>query len=222
MNIKSSWYLLLNKYINDILKQLEIQENKLIEEKNNIEIFPKRENIFRCLNYFEFNETRVVILGQDPYHGKNQATGLCFGVNTRPPPSLKNIAKELKNDLNINLNDYTLEKWAKQKILLLNSALTVLENKPGSHIKLWHKFTDTIVNKLNENNNSIIFVAWGAFAYNKLKFINTEKHSLIVSSHPSPLSVYKKFKEFPAFDGSNPFSKINNILLEKGLDEIVW
>ena len=171
---------------------------------------------------FELEDTKVVIIGQDPYHGVNQATGLCFGINnnTKIPPSLKNIAKELKNDLNIELKDYTLEYWAKQGILLLNSSLTVTKGKPGSHIQKWNKFTSFIIDELNKLNTSIIFVAWGSFAHNKLKDINLEKHKLLVSSHPSPLSVYKQYKSYPAFNGSKPFSKINNLLLENNKIQI--
>ena len=193
---------------NDKLKNL-IKENNI-----NLDVFPKLNNIFRCFSYFELNETKILLLGQDPYHGANQATGLCFGIeNGVPvPPSLRNIIKELKEDLNISLTDYSLDKWAKQNILLLNSSLSVNEGKPNSHAKIWSDFTEFIIEKLNNCNHSIIFVAWGAFAYNKLKNINTSKHYLIVSSHPSPLSVYKKYKTFPAFQGSKPFSQINEIL----------
>ena len=210
--IKSTWKtVILNKNVHIILNEL-----------TNNNIFPKYNDIFKCFNYFDIKETRVVILGQDPYHSPNQATGLCFGVNHKPPPSLKNIEKELLNDLNIKLSDYSLEKWAKQGILLLNSALTVIEGKPSSHIKLWNDFTNHIIEKLNEQENSIIFVAWGAFAHNKLINIDTQKHYLLVSSHPSPLSVYKKYKTYPAFYGSKPFSKINNILIENNKSIINW
>ena len=214
-NIKQSWKTLFTKYNNKYETKNKSLNNILDSLKNSqFNIYPKVENIFKCFEYFESNETKVLILGQDPYHGLNQATGLCFGINENLiiPPSLKNIIKELKNDLNINLTNNSLENWAQQKILMLNASLTVIEKKPNSQATLWFDFTDFIIDELNKNEESIIFVAWGAFAHNKLKNIDTSKHYLIVSSHPSPLSVYKKYKTFPAFQGSKPFSQINEIL----------
>lgn len=208
---------------NNFLDQLIERRKKLLDE-GNIKIFPEHENIFRCFNYFNLTDTKIVILGQDPYHGPDQATGLAFGINNKfqKPPSLKNIEKELLNDLNIKLTDQTLEKWAKQNILLINSALTVVQNKPGSDISIWSNFTNKIIEYINSNCESVIFVAWGAFAYNKLKNINIEKHNLIISSHPSPLSCFKKYKEYQPFIGSKPFSKINQILKSKNQNVINW
>lgn len=214
-NIKQSWKTLFTKYNNKYETKNKSLNNILDSLKNSqFNIYPKTENIFKCFEYFESNETKVLILGQDPYHGPNQATGLCFGINENItiPPSLKNIIKELKNDLNINLTNNSLENWAQQNILMLNASLTVIEKKPNSQATLWSNFTDFIIEELNKNEEPIIFVAWGAFAHNKLKNIDTSKHYLIVSSHPSPLSVYKKYKIFPAFQGSKPFSQINEIL----------
>ena len=213
--IKDSWKTLFSKYNNKYETKNKTLNNILDSLKNNeFNIYPKVENIFKCFEYFESNETKVLILGQDPYHGLNQATGLCFGINENLiiPPSLKNIIKELKNDLNITLTNNSLENWAQQNILMLNASLTVIEKKPNSQATLWFDFTDFIIDELNKNEEPIIFVAWGAFAHNKLKNIDTSKHSLIVSSHPSPLSVYKKYKTFPSFQGSKPFSQINEIL----------
>ena len=213
--IKDSWKTLFTKYNNKYETKNKTLNNILDSLKNNeFNIYPKVENIFKCFEYFESNETKVLILGQDPYHGLNQATGLCFGINENLiiPPSLKNIIKELKNDLNINLTNNSLENWAQQNILMLNASLTVIEKKPNSQATLWFDFTDFIIDELNKNEEPIIFVAWGAFAHNKLKNIDTSKHYLIVSSHPSPLSVYKKYKTFPSFQGSKPFSQINEIL----------
>jgi len=213
--IKDSWKTLFSKYNNKYETKNKTLNNILDSLKNNeFNIYPKVENIFKCFEYFESNETKVLILGQDPYHGLNQATGLCFGINENLiiPPSLKNIIKELKNDLNINLTNNSLENWAQQNILMLNASLTVIEKKPNSQATLWFDFTDFIIDELNKNEEPIIFVAWGAFAHNKLKNIDTSKHYLIVSSHPSPLSVYKKYKTFPSFQGSKPFSQINEIL----------
>ena len=214
-NIKRSWEILFTKYNNKYETKKKSLNNILDSLKNSqFNIYPKEENIFKCFEYFETNETKVLILGQDPYHGINQATGLCFGINENViiPPSLKNIIKELKNDLNISLTNNSLENWAQQNILMLNASLTVIEKKPNSQATLWSEFTDFIIDELNKNEEPIIFVAWGAFAHNKLKNIDTSKHSLIVSSHPSPLSVYKKYKTFPAFQNSKPFSQINEIL----------
>ncbi len=214
-NIKQSWKTLFTKYNNKYETKNKSLNNILDSLKNSqFNIYPKTENIFKCFEYFESNETKVLILGQDPYHGPNQATGLCFGINENItiPPSLKNIIKELKNDLNINLTNNSLENWAQQNILMLNASLTVIEKKPNSQATLWSNFTDFIIEELNKNEEPIIFVAWGAFAHNKLKNIDTSKHYLIVLSHPSPLSVYKKYKIFPAFQNSKPFSQINEIL----------
>ena len=211
---KDSGKTLFTKYNNNYDEEKSL--NNILDSLKNIEynIYPKAENIFKCFEYFETNETKIVILGQDPYHRPNQAIGLCFGINENVviPPSLKNIIKELKNDLNISLTNNSLENWAQQKILMLNASLTVIQGKPNSQATLWFDFTNFIIEELNKNEEPIIFVAWGAFAHNKLKNIDTSKHSLIVSSHPSPLSVYKKYKTFPAFQNSKPFSQINEIL----------
>ena len=145
---------------NNFLDQLIERRKKLLDE-GNIKIFPEHENIFRCFNYFNLTDRKIVILGQDPYHGPDQATGLAFGINNKfqKPPSIKNIEKELLNDLNINLSDQTLEKWAKQNILLLNTSLTVIQGKPGSDMKLWSSFTNNIIDYINNNCNNVIFVA---------------------------------------------------------------
>ena len=220
-SIKESWIPIFKKSnVSEILKK--IISLKLEYAESNLSIFPKQENIFKCFQYFEIYETKIVILGQDPYHTPNKATGLCFGSFSKPPPTLRNISAELKSDTEIDLIDYTLESWAKQGILLLNSSLTVVEGKPSCHMKLWSEFTSLIIDELNKLSNPIIFVAWGAFAYDKLKSIDTNKHYLIVSSHPSPLSVCKNFKTFPPFFQSKPFSKINNILKQNNQQIINW
>lgn len=228
-NIHDSWIDIFNKYniiysnktLNDIIKLVNNKEIKDDYEK--ILVYPKYQDIFKCFKHFKFNQTKVVLLGQDPYHNIDQACGLCFGViNNKIPPSLKNIMKELESDLNIKLKDTSLLKWAKQGILLLNTSLSVIENKPTSHIKLWSEFTKFIIEKINEDLNNVIFVAWGSFAHSKLINIDLNKHYLIVSSHPSPLSANKKYKDFPKFIGSKPFTKINNILLNNGENIIEW
>ena len=149
-------------------------EYKLAEQQDKdelvLKVFPEKQNIFRCFRYCSPKHTRIVLIGQDPYHGEGQATGLCFGVNPncKIPPSLSNIAKEMESDIGKSLNDTTLEKWSQQGVLLLNTALTVQEHSPGSHIKIWSEFTQYILRYLNEQTSNKIFVAWGAFAYNCL------------------------------------------------------
>ena len=202
---------------------LETVNNKRFLLKDDLKIFPANENIFKAFNFFEINETKVVIIGQDPYHGHDQATGLPFAVHPsiKIPPSLKNIIKELKEDLNLDLIDTSLEGWARQGVLMLNASLTVIQGLPSSQMGLWNEYTDYIISELN-NQEKIIFLAWGAFAYNKLKSIDIKKHTLLVSSHPSPLGYYQKYKQFSSFKGSKPFSKINKILVEEGKEIINW
>ena len=198
------------------------------EDELVLKIFPAKQNIFRCFQYCSPENIRVVLIGQDPYHGEGQATGLCFGVNNgiKIPPSLRNIAKELEIDTGKSLTDTTLEKWAQQGVLLINSVLTVQEHSPGSHIKIWSDFTQYILHYINVKITNKIFVAWGAFAYNCLfnkKFnLDIVKHTLIVSSHPSPLGARRKFQSYPAFIGSKPFSKINAILHNNKEEKINW
>jgi len=229
-NITKSWLDVFNNYNSchnfttyDILNSIEDKKQYYQDISLNLKIYPQKKDIFHAFKYFDFNNTKVVILGQDPYHGPEQANGLCFGTNSKIiPPSLKNIAKELTNDLNIVIDDYSLKKWANQNVLLLNTSLSVIQSKPGSMMTLWQEFTKYIINELNNCEHSIIFVAWGAFAHKKLMNININKHKLIVSSHPSPLSIYKNYKEYPCFNGSKPFSKINKYLIENNNEPINW
>lgn len=215
-NITTGWKDILLNYpkLGEISKFLKNEEETF---GNDLKTYPKTENIFRCFNFCNPNDIRVVILGQDPYHGENQANGLCFAVNKgiKSPPSLNNIKNELVTNIGIDLKCSNLEYWAEQGVLLLNTALTVRHKSPASHMGTWLPFTKYIIDYLNNSCSGIIFVAWGAFAYDKLKSINTEKHHLIVSSHPSPLSARRKYKDFPAFLGSKPFSKINSLLENK-------
>ena len=208
--LNTKWRDILLKYPNlDDISTFLSREKAAYEE--HIPIFPPPKDIFRCFSYCDPEAIKIVILGQDPYHGDGQATGLCFGVNEgiKHPPSLKNIEKELEADLGCKLKDSTLEGWAHQGVLLLNSALTVRRKTPSSHMAIWLDFTKYIIHYLNVMHNDILFIAWGAFAYDKLRDINKEKHTLIVSSHPSPFSAWRKFRNFPAFLGSRPFSKMN-------------
>lgn len=223
-NNNSDSFKILNEFLPiDFYEKLN-KHREFYIKNHELDVYPSDDKLFKCFEFFNIINTKVVILGQDPYHGKNQATGLAFGIDNScsKQPSLKNIEKELFEDLNIKLTDQTLEKWAKQNILLLNCSLSVVHGKPGSDISIWSKFANNIINYINNNCENVIFVAWGAFAHNKLKNINLNKHHLIISSHPSPLSCYKKYKENPPFNGSRPFSKINKILYENKKPIINW
>ena len=186
---------------------------------NNSRIFPPTHSIFRALELVDFSSVKVLILGQDPYHGFGQANGLSFSVNKeiKNPPSLKNIFIELKNDLNIPISENgDLTFWAKQKILLLNSVLTVEESKPNSHKKLgWDKLTNRIIFKLSERGN-VIFVLWGNSAQTKMNLIDKKHNDILLAPHPSPFSAYR------GFFGCKHFSKINEILVKNGSSEIRW
>lgn len=188
-------------------------------EYKNKTIFPPYENIFDALRYTDYDEIKVVILGQDPYHGLGEANGLCFSVHedVQMPPSLRNIFKELENDLGIVRDKKDLSDWAKQGVLLLNAIMTVEKDKPLSHKdRGWEIFTDNIIKYLNDREQPIIFVLWGGFARSKKSLITNKKHYIIESAHPSPLSAYR------GFFGSKPFSQINNILDENKQDTIKW
>ena len=182
-------------------------------------IFPNYENIFDALRFTDYDDVKVVILGQDPYHGLGEAHGLSFSVkeNVKMPPSLQNIFKELYSDLGIKRTKSDLTDWAKEGVLLLNSIMTVEKDKPLSHKnKGWEKFTDNIISKLNEREEPVIFLLWGNFARSKKELITNSRHKIIESVHPSPLSASR------GFFGSKPFSKINNYLKETGKEEIKW
>ena len=188
------------------------------EYKNKI-IFPNYTNIFNALKFTDYDSVKVVILGQDPYHGFGEAHGLSFSVKqgVKMPPSLVNIYKELYSDLGIKRTCSDLTDWAKQGILLLNSILTVEQDKPLSHKnKGWEIFTDTIIKKLNEREEPVIFLLWGNYARSKKEIITNKRHKIIESVHPSPLSANR------GFFGSKPFSKINDYLKNIGKEEIKW
>lgn len=181
-------------------------------------IYPKQTEIFKAFRNTSYKDTKVVILGQDPYHGTGEANGLAFAVNNgiKLPPSLKNIYKELNDDLNIKIsNNGDLTCWAKEGVLLLNSVLTVEKDKPASHKNLgWQEFTDAIIRKINEKDTPVVFILWGNFAKSKKNLITNPKHLVIESSHPSPFSCNY------GFFGSRPFSKANNFLKEHNIKEI--
>ena len=188
-------------------------------EYNKKEIYPKYNDIFNALRYTDYDDVKVVILGQDPYHGYNEAHGLSFSVKkgTPMPPSLQNIFKELENDLNIKKTDSDLTSWAKQGVFLLNSIMTVEKDKPLSHKdKGWEIFTDNIIKCLNEREKPIVFVLWGSYARSKKVLITNKRHLVLESVHPSPLSAYR------GFFGSKPFSKINAFLEKNNIEKIEW
>jgi len=183
-------------------------------------IYPKGSEWFAALDATPLESVRVVILGQDPYHGEGQAHGLCFSVQrgVRPPPSLINIYKEMKTDLGVDLpNHGNLKTWAQQGVLLLNSVLTVEANKAASHQgKGWERFTDAIIQLVNDQPHPVVFILWGSYAQKKAAFVDHTKHLVLKSVHPSPLSVHN------GFFGSKPFSQANAFLQSKGRGEIDW
>ena len=183
-------------------------------------IFPPKQNIFRALNLCDYDDVKVVILGQDPYHGENQAEGLSFSVKNgiQKPPSLQNIFKELQDDLGCSIpQNGSLVAWSNEGVLLLNSVLTVEAHHPMSHKNFgWETFTDAVIEKLNQKETPVVFILWGSYARSKKKLITNPNHYIIESAHPSPLSAYN------GFFGSRPFSKTNNFLISKGLKPINW
>ena len=215
--INKSWDIVLKDEMNkDYFKKLGIFVKNEYKTKT---VFPPYENIFDALRFTDYNDVKVVILGQDPYHGLGEAHGLSFSVHNgvKIPPSLLNIFKELKNDLGISRNETDLTDWAKQGVLLLNSIMTVEMDKPLSHKnKGWEIFTDNIIRYLNERDNPVIFILWGNFARGKKSLITNSRHKIIESAHPSPLSASR------GFFGSKPFSQANNYLKAFGQKEIDW
>jgi uracil-DNA glycosylase len=191
----------------------------LEKERQDFNIFPKTEQIYAAFNNTSFEDVKVVILGQDPYHGKNQAHGLSFSVNEniRIPPSLKNIYKELQSDINFKIpKTGNLTNWAKEGILLLNSTLTVREGHPGSHQnKGWEIFTDAVIKLISIEKTNCVFLLWGNYAKSKANLINNEKHLVLEAAHPSPLAR-------GAFFGCKHFSKTNNYLTSKNITPINW
>ena len=215
--IGNDWDIILkDEYNKDyFLKIKDIVRN---EYRNKV-IFPPANRVFYAFRETSYKDTKVVILGQDPYHGEGEANGLCFSVNEgiKMPPSLNNIYKELYDDLGIKRTTTDLSDWAKSGVLLLNSVLTVEKDKPASHKFVgWEEFTDNVIKKLNEKEEPIVFILWGNFAKSKIKYITNPRHLVISSSHPSPFSVHQ------GFFGSRPFSKTNYFLKKNGLKEIEW
>lgn len=218
MNLNTDWAIFLsNELHKNYFIKLQTYLNNVYKTKT---IFPPYDNIFRAFNLLPLIKVKVVIIGQDPYHGLNQANGLAFSVSEKSkiPPSLKNIYKELIDDIGCEYPENgNLEKWAREGILLINSVLTVEEMQANSHQKLgWEKFTDTIISKLSDEYENLVFILWGAAAQNKEALIDRNKHFIIKSSHPSPLSAYR------GFFGSKPFSKTNSYLIAHSLEPINW
>lgn len=219
-------YQLTDKKWQDLLNK-EFQENYMLELENFLikeyaeqTIYPEKKDIFRALDLTPYDDVKVLILGQDPYHGKDQANGLSFSVTkeTSIPPSLRNIFKEMEDDLNISAPTFgDLTPWAKQGVLLLNTVLTVRDAKAHSHKgQGWEKFTDKIIELVNEKDEHVVFVLWGKPAQKKVKMINQDKHTVLCAPHPSPLSSYR------GFFGSAPFSKINLARTNHNQDTIDW
>lgn len=220
MNVKiaESWK---NKLNDEFKKDYFLRLAEFVkEEYKSKTIYPPGNSIFKAFDACPFDDVKVVILGQDPYHGPNQANGLCFSVKSGVPfpPSLVNIFKEIKNDLRIEIPaNGDLERWAKQGVLLLNATLTVQAHQAGSHQnKGWETFTDAAILELAEQRENLVFMLWGAYAQKKGSFINRQKHLVLESPHPSPLSAHR------GFFGNGHFSKTNAYLKQNGLTEIAW
>lgn len=216
--IDESWKTVLadefrSEYFNEI-------KQKLLAEKEKFIVYPPGSQIFSAFNKTPFDKVRVVIIGQDPYHGQGQANGMCFSVSqgVKKPPSLVNIFQEIKNDLGYP-EPYSgdLTKWAEQGVLLLNASLTVRANSPNSHQDIgWQKFTDKVIDLLSKNKNHLVFILWGKFAQTKEILIDSTRHFILKAAHPSPFSAYS------GFFGCKHFSKTNEILKSKGYPEIDW
>jgi uracil-DNA glycosylase len=219
IHLHDSWKLPLQPQF-DAPYMAELKSFLTLEKAAGKTIYPKGSEWFAALDATPLENVRVVILGQDPYHGEGQAHGLCFSVQqgVRPPPSLMNIYKELKTDLGLTPQKHgNLKTWAEQGVLLLNSVLTVEAGKAASHQgKGWEKFTDEIIRLVNDQPHPVVFILWGSYAQKKAAFVNQLKHLVLKSVHPSPLSAHN------GFFGSKPFSQANAFLVSKGRDEIDW
>jgi uracil-DNA glycosylase len=218
IQIDESWRTLLRDEFESVYFQA--LRGFLVEERRKYTVYPPGQQIFSAFNLTPFNKVKVVILGQDPYHGPGQAHGLCFSVpdGMPKPPSLINIFKEIETDLGIPVpREGNLTAWARQGVLLLNAILTVRANTPTSHQnKGWETFTDAVIRNLSEKRKNLVFLLWGNYAQAKEKLIDSDRHFILKATHPSPLSASRGFL------GCRHFSKVNNILSEMGLNEINW
>lgn len=217
-NIEQSWkQVMIDEFEEPYFSEL---KKFLVEEKAKYHVYPPGPLIFEAFNRTPFHKVKVVILGQDPYHGPGQAHGLCFSVpdGVAFPPSLQNILTELTNDLKLPLpKSGNLSSWAEKGVLLLNATLTVRANLAGSHQgKGWEIFTDNVIKKLSDNREKIVFLLWGRYAQNKRQLIDTTKHFILEAPHPSPLSAYRGFM------GCCAFSKTNMLLIDSGLEPLDW
>lgn len=219
IRLEESWRQVLGPEFSSPYMQ-QLREFLVAEKADGKRIFPKGPEYFRALDLTPLSDVRVVILGQDPYHGAGQAHGLCFSVQpgVRPPPSLVNIYKELQADLGIAPARHGfLESWARQGVLLLNSVLTVEEARAASHQgRGWERFTDAVIRTVNDECQNVVFILWGAYAQKKAAFVDQTRHLVLKSPHPSPLSAHN------GFFGSRPFSKANAFLVSHGLEPIDW
>ena len=192
----------------------------IFEERVRYKVFPPNDDVFAALHMTSYQDVKILILGQDPYHGEGQAHGLCFSVKdgVSIPPSLRNIFKEINTDIGVTVpNHGNLESWARQGVLLLNATLTVRAHQAGSHQgKGWETFTDQVIRKVNEKAEKVVFLLWGAFARKKKVLIDIERHHVLESSHPSPFSAHR------GFFGSKPFSTANSFLKESGRTPVNW
>lgn len=190
------------------------------EERRNYEVYPPEPEVFSALELTPYEQVRVLLLGQDPYHDANQAHGLCFSVRpgVRPPPSLVNMFKELRSDVGCTIpNNGYLAPWAERGVLMLNAVLTVRAHTPNSHKNHgWERFTDAVIRRVNEKEQRVVFLLWGAYAQKKRALIDTSRHTIVEAAHPSPLSARN------GFFGSRPFSAVNRALREAGEPEIDW
>ncbi len=216
--IGNSWDIILKEeYEKGYFKNL---KDFVINEYKNKTVYPKMSEIFNAFTKTTYDNVKVVIIGQDPYHGENEAEGLAFSVKVgiSKPPSLINIFSELKNDLGIDPpNHGSLVSWAKEGVLLLNSTLTVIKDTPRSHFNHgWEIFTDNVIKIINEKETPVVFILWGSDARSKKQLITNKKHLIIESAHPSPLSAYR------GFFGSKPFSKTNEFLIKNNIKPINW
>jgi len=216
--IEESWrQILADEFARPYFSEL---KNFLTEEKSKYKVYPPGSQIFSAFNFTPFEKVKVVLLGQDPYHGPGQAHGLCFSVpfGIKPPPSLANIYKEIHTDLGFSIpNHGNLESWAKQGVMLLNATLTVRANTAGSHQnKGWENFTDAVIKTLSEKRSNLVFILWGRYAQAKEALIDSAKHCILKAAHPSPFSAYN------GFFGCKHFSKTNEFLRNKTIEEIEW
>ena len=219
VSIHNSWEKELRSVFKDQFFQT-LVENVKYQYSNNT-CYPPGKLIFKAFDDCPFDKIKVVVIGQDPYHGTGQANGLCFSVNDniQHPPSLINIFKEIETDLNIPYpSSGDLTRWSKQGVFLLNSVLTVKANSAGSHKKIgWQKFTDIVINTISREKNNIVFLLWGNYAKEKAKLIDEKKHLILNSGHPSPLSANRG-----GWFGNKHFSLCNQYLVEKGIEKIIW